>query len=96
MKRALMTLAAASVLAGALPALAGQPLGWFDERYPFETNKARYAFPSQPERTASPAPAYGRPHGQPYALTGTPPASSEGWRMSVETVGLYPRTIYRR
>jgi hypothetical protein len=90
MKRALMTLAAAAALAAALPAFAGYPIAWFDERYPFETNKARAAFPNQPERAT-------RPGQQPYALTGTPhPTTSQGWRMSVDTVGLYPRTIYTR
>jgi hypothetical protein len=91
MKRTVMTLAAASVLAAALPALAGQPLGWFDERYPFETNKARYAFPNPPPGSQASSQA-------PYALTGTttPAAPSEGWQMTQETVGLYPRTIYRR
>ena len=90
MKRALMTLAAAAALAAALPAFAGYPIAWYDERYPLEINKAREAFPNQPERATQP----GQP---PYALTGTPPApKSEGWKMSVDTVGLYPRTIYTR
>jgi hypothetical protein len=95
MKRALMTLAAASVLAVAMPALAGYPIGWFDERYPFETNKARYAFPNPPSGDTAAARAARAKH-QPYALTGQPRTTSEGWKMQVDTVGLYPRTIYRR
>jgi hypothetical protein len=91
MKRTVITLAAASVLAAALPALAGQPIGWFDERYPIETNKARQAFPNPPPGSQSST----QP---PYALTGTSEAAapSQGWQVSQETIGLYPRTIYRR
>jgi hypothetical protein len=97
MKRALMTLAAASVLATALPALAGYPIAWFDERYPFETNKARYAFPNPPSgNTEAARAAQAAQH--PYALTGSTPTApvDEGWKMSVEWVGRYPQTVYRR
>lgn len=92
MKRAVMTLVAASVLGAALPALAGQPIAYFDERYPFATNKKREAFPNAPSGAARAATE------RPYALTGTPsaPPASKGWRMSVETVGREGRTIYRR
>src|SRR5262245_31956458 len=96
MKRALMTAAAVAVLAAAMPALAGYPIAWFDERYPFETNKARYAFPNPPSGDSAAAQAARAKH-QPYALTGQAPApKSEGWTMRVDTIGLYPRTYYTR
>ncbi len=92
-----MTLAAASALAAAMPALAGAPIGWFDERYPFETNKARYAFPNPPSGDTAAARA-ARAEQHPYALTGTAPNArgDEGWTMSVEWIGRYPQTVYRR
>src|SRR5262245_45717218 len=95
MKRALMTAAAAAVLAAAMPALAGYPIAWFDERYPFETNKARYAFPNPASGDTAAARAARASH-QPYALTGQPQTKSAGWTMKVDTIGLYPRTIYTR
>jgi hypothetical protein len=94
MKRALMTAAAMAVLAAAMPALAGYPIAWFDERYPFETNKARYAFPNPPSGDSAAAQAARAKH-QPYALTGTPRAD-EGWKMSVQWIGRYPQTVYTR
>src|SRR5262249_15806834 len=92
MKRALMTPAPVPALAGAMPALAGYPIAWFDERYPLSTNQAHNAFPNPlPGDTAA---AHAKQ--QPYALTGTQRTAPEGWKMSVEWIGRYPQTIYKR
>ena len=97
MKRALMTAAAVAVLAGAMPALAGYPIAWFDERYPLETNKARYAFPNPPSGDTAAAQA-ARAKQQPYALTGTPRTApaDEGRKLRVEWIGRYPQVFYTR